>query len=47
MTGNILTLTTFLQPHIQPNGLVRLIDDNLLFTRTHIILILCRYYTTK
>ena len=42
---NIYTMATFLQTHTQPDSLVRLIDDNLVFTRTHIILILRRYYT--
>lgn len=36
MTGNILTLVTFLQTHIQPDCLVRLINNNLVFTLTHI-----------
>ena len=45
MAGNIPTLATFLQTNIQPDDLIRLIDDNLIFTHTHITLILCRYYT--
>jgi hypothetical protein len=42
MTGNILTLATFLQTHIQPDGLVWLIDDNFIIVRCHFTLPLIR-----